>query len=112
MNCERELSKNFGGGAIYRTLFNASFRFPEAKAQRDFFFIIPQFPEKLFDLIHASSRFANHAQGGASISAPGFDALEQQTFEFAAISRPFGVDVAAAAIEGGARLEEFLIFDF
>ena len=113
VNRQREFTKSLGGFFVQVTAFQLPLNAPEAFAQRERFIGIPELLKQALDLFYASQSGTNDANGSIRFGLPGFHtSLTKKAFELAAIvAGAIGINVALAAGERGAGLQEFTLYD-
>ncbi len=106
MDGQSQLAENFGRLFVQASLFQPLCSSPEPTSKSPILVEIAEFAQQPPDVIRALMRSAYDSQSRFKIRPPGFEALEQHAFEFAAILRPFRVNPAVRTSESGARLAE------
>lgn len=91
-------------GVGQRSIFELLGRALEAMAERLLFIGVAQFTKQAAHFVGALPCGPNDSQSSLVFETSGLNVLQKETFELAAVSRPVGINAAAAAIEGRAGL--------
>jgi hypothetical protein len=111
VNRQRQFAEFLSGFIVQVTTLELPFDPAKAFAQGDVLIRIAKFEEQLLHFFDALARVSDNPKRRGSLGLPGLYAFKQQALKLAAIFGAIRIDVATAAIEAGAGLHKFTIYD-
>ena len=109
---QRQFGNPRGSLRIRYSCIQASPRALEASPEVEMLVGVPELAEQFHNFVRMPARRTNDTVSRVQVHLASLHIFEQQAFELAAVSGAVRIDLAAAAIQGGARLGKFWILDF